>query len=46
MGVRAREQYEERFSQERMVEGAVAFYRRLLARTATLAGAPKASVTR
>ena len=31
MGLRARELYEERFSQERMVEGVVAFYRRLLA---------------
>ena len=32
MGVRARQLYEERFSQERMVEGAVAYYRRLLDR--------------
>jgi glycogen(starch) synthase len=31
MGKRARELYEQRFSQERMVQGAVAFYRRLLA---------------
>ena len=36
LGRRARQVYEERFSQDRMVEGAVAFYRRLLARAPAL----------
>jgi glycogen(starch) synthase len=36
MGRRARQRYEERFSQPRMVEGAVAFYRQVLARTPAL----------
>ena len=40
MGERARQLYEDRFSQDRMVEGAVAYYRRLLAQVGSPSSRP------